>query len=964
MPTKEELEDLEEDIESVEEEEENLDESSQPSTSESKPPQEEAVEESSSEQPYSSGYDPIRSDLPKADVDMDVGSTEDIDKDLQDVDNTFSQEPESPEEPQQPPSEEEPQEDKGAWDYETEREKEAGYPVEEKKEEETSPYSEMSKRFIQRTPEGEVEHPEEEEEETYETPGLEKIPEIVEESYQELVEEKTKPEFTFETMPERLYSQGGLVFWRPTEFYYWYLFTKRQFEERGIPYTEEELRKFARERHKAYMMFRDFEEVLKEVDQTKLEGIDVESIRREFEKFLFSPPAFILTRKELHEKAMSKLIELEKDLEKYLSPQELPGVMASLHSELEYALEKYFPTPEIPEDTLAGKGIAWTKGLPPVIREAAQFGVGIFGPLEEYREMGNYLGIQQPNVPTMLGGMISGMVTGSTEEIRMVEKYPAYAVGTLVGEVVWDYLLGKAAAKGISKFFGWIESKVPKTPEGKWIVKHYPPVTRNVLKFLEKTKKFLVHEKKVAEVLEDVKGRGVFFMDLDEGIRGATKSFIRVSKKELDDLADASRLLGKGDILVGEYKEARGFLSKAGDVKFAARSLEKFEMPEIGDIVEFTRRLKEIGADEGIMFRFVDEEGVRVPSIIEVHPGKKGIKVTAFTPTALFEDELPLKYLEEGMEAFKYEFKPRGIKFKPEEDFFDIKPPSEDAGFDEWYKYWTKRLEIGKKKYGLGKPSAVEDVDEVLKRFMDQLEEGKKKYGLGGRGEGLPEGYSATILSSDSQQLIQFIRNASRGSEGVDITNILLGVTTETKPVDIVIPKITPSLLSKPSVSLIDVELPRIDLSLEGEEKISVVSRTKPIIFISEEKEGRRMTFKPTIPSRTPEITFPYELDFPNISWFEEELPFETPKQTTPLVPKVTPDLSPPPPTGKGKEDLAPPIPPILLPPGGGYIGGRQRSGLWRKWVSTWFGGIEDFLIGKKRQSYRRKKHKRRRKKK
>jgi len=40
---------------------------------------------------------------------------------------------------------------KGAWDYETEREKEAGYPVEEPKEE--SPYSIMSRKFIQRVPE-------------------------------------------------------------------------------------------------------------------------------------------------------------------------------------------------------------------------------------------------------------------------------------------------------------------------------------------------------------------------------------------------------------------------------------------------------------------------------------------------------------------------------------------------------------------------------------------------------------------------------------------------------------------------------------------------------------------------------------------------------------------------------------------------------------------------------------------
>ena len=40
---------------------------------------------------------------------------------------------------------------KGAWEYETEREKEAGYPVEEPKEE--SPYSIMSRKFIQRVPE-------------------------------------------------------------------------------------------------------------------------------------------------------------------------------------------------------------------------------------------------------------------------------------------------------------------------------------------------------------------------------------------------------------------------------------------------------------------------------------------------------------------------------------------------------------------------------------------------------------------------------------------------------------------------------------------------------------------------------------------------------------------------------------------------------------------------------------------
>ncbi|RLE79914.1 MAG: hypothetical protein DRJ36_02780, partial [Thermoprotei archaeon] len=240
-------------------------------------------------------------------------------------------------------------------------------PTEEPKEE--SPYSIMSKKFISRTPESELEHPT--------AVGTSPVEKIVEESYQKLVEEKTRPEFTLETMPERIYSEGNLVFWRPTEYYYWYLLTKRQFEERGIPYTEEELKKFARERHRVYTEYMEFLEVLPKIDQSKLEGIDLKSLRRDVERFLFSPPAVILTRKELHQLSMEKLLKLEEDIMKTAHPQEVPGIMASLHSELEYALEKYFPTPDIPESTLAGKGIAWTKGLPPMVREVAQFGVGI-----------------------------------------------------------------------------------------------------------------------------------------------------------------------------------------------------------------------------------------------------------------------------------------------------------------------------------------------------------------------------------------------------------------------------------------------------------------------------------------------------------------------------------------------------------------------------------------------------------
>jgi len=854
---------------------------------------------------------------------------------------------------------------KGAWEYETEREKEAGYPVEEitsnipTKPKEKSPYSIMSKKFISRTPESELEHP-------TAVGTSSPVEEIVEESYRELLEEKTAPEFTFETMPERIYSEGNLVFWRPTEYYYWYLFTKRQFEERGIPYSEEELKKFARERHRVYTEYMEFLEVLPKIDKSKLKGIDLESLRRDVEKFLFSPPAVILTRKELHQLSMEKLLKLEEDIMKTAHPQEVPGIMASLHSELEYTLEKYFPTPDIPEDTLAGKGIAWTKNLPPILREVAQFGVGIFGPLEEYRELGNYLGIPQPNVPTMLGGMISGMF-GSTEEIRMVEKYPAYAIGTLAGEVVWDYLLGKAAAKGIQKFFGWVESKVPKTPEGRWIVAHYPPVTRRVLRGLERMKKFLIQEKQVADILEEVRGRGVFFMDYEEGIRGATKSFLKITTKEMDELVDSSRLLKSGDVLVGEYAEARGFLSKSGEMKFATRTLENFEMKDIGDIAEFTRRLKEVGAEEGIMFKFIEEEGVRVPNILEIRPTKGGIQVTRFTPTALFEEEFPLKYFEEGTEAFKYRFEPRGIKIKPEEDILDLKPPSEGADFDEWYRYWTKKLEVGKMKYGLGKPSGVEDIDELMRKFTRQLEEGKAKYGF--RGEP-PEGLTAVGVG-EQQQILTFMRGMSREISSVDFSNLILGIRRVSRTSTIPMIKL-PSVsvpTSKELISEVLLEEPKLDTKLKEEveeilkptTRIPVKITTEPILSIRKKREGRRM--RPDF-SAIEDLSV-HDIFTPSIS--PPEIVSVSPKElsiTAPdeiLIPKEEEITVPP--VEEGLTKSAPPLIPPLPSLGGGFIGGSRTIGRWKRWTSKWF-DVESLFLGKSKISRKRKSKKRKKKRK
>jgi len=559
------------------------------------------------------------------------------------------------------------------------------------------------------------------------------------------------------------------------------------------------------------------------------------------------------------------------------------------------------------------------------------------------------------------------MITGSTEEIRMAEKYPAYATGTVIGEVIWDYLLGKAVAKGISKFFGWVESKVPKTPEGKWIVTHYPPVTRRVLKGLEKMKKFLIQEKQVADILEEVRGRGVYFMDYEEGIRGTSRSFLKITTKEMDELVDSSRLLKSGDVLVGEYIEARGFLSKGGEMKFATRALESFEMKDIGDIAEFTRKLKEVGAEEGIMFKFVEEEGVRVPSILEIRPTKGGIQVTRFTPTALFEEKLPLKYLEEGTETFKYRFEPRGIKIKPEEDILDLKPPSEGADFDEWYRYWTKKLEIGKQKYGLGKAPEVEDIDNILKRFTRQLEEGKAKYGFKGEP---PEGFTA-VTAGESQQLLTFIRGMSKETSSVDFSNLILGIRRVSRVTSI--PMIKMPSISIPSsrelISKVVLEEPKLDTKLKEEVeeilkpevKIPVKISTEPILSIRKKREGRRM--RPDF-SAIEDLSV-HDIFTPSIS--PPEIVSVSPKElsiTTPdeiLIPKEEEITVPP--VEEGLTKSAPPLIPPFPSLGGGFIGGSRVFGRWRRWTSKWF-DVESLFLGKSKISRRRKSKKRKKKRK
>jgi len=606
--------------------------------------------------------------------------------------------------------------------------------------------------------------------------------------------------------------------------------------------------------------------------------------------------------------------------------------------------------------------------LPPGLRQITEFGAGVVAPFEEYRELGGWIGIPQPNVPTYTGGMITGFLTGSTEELRIATKSPFYTVGTIAGEFISDYLLGKAAAKALGKFFGWVESKVPKTPEGKWIVTHYPPVTRRVLKGLEKMKKFLIQEKHVADILEEVRGRGVYFMDYEEGIRGASRSFLKITTKEMDELVDSSRLLKSGDVLVGEYTEARGFLSKTGEMKFATRALENIEMKDIGDIAEFTRKLKEVGAEEGIMFKFVEEEGVRVPSILEIRPTKGGIQVTRFTPTALFEEKLPLKYFEEGTEAFKYRFEPKGIKIKPEEDILDLKPPSEGADFDEWYRYWTKKLEIGKQKYGLGKSPEVEDIDNILKRFTRQLEEGKAKYGFKG-GES-PEGLTA-VTAGESQQILTFMREVSREVSSVDFSNLILGVRRVSRTSTIPMIKL-PSVsvpTSKELISEVLLEEPKLDTKLKEEveeilkptTKIPVKITTEPILSIRKMREGRRMRpdFSAIEDLSVHDIFTPSVSPPEIVSVSPKELSITTPDEI--LVPKEEEITVPP--VEEGLTKSAPPLIPPLPSLGGGFIGGSRTIGRWKRWTSKWF-DVESLFLGKSKISRKRKSKKRKKKRK
>ena len=960
--------------------------------------------------------------------------------------------------------------------------------VEEPKPED--PYSIMARKFIQRTPEGEVKHPEGE---IYKTPGLDTVPSIVEESYQKLVEEKTAPEFTFETMPKVLSS--GAVHYKPDEYYYWYLLTKRQFEKRGIPYTEEELKKLAWEKYQTYMKYKEFEEVigsygdlekvlgarwqqfravkdefLKTIGEAQLriekamgeldlspeeveflkylekkygtlrnlnvmtpeekeklrkivwetlekQGVDVTpeilqlnlptvlsayrrllkyqeflkkryeegmerfehlekllreysekvanfdewvkefgdlgKLREEVEKFLFSPPIITITRGELYRLSMEKLLDIEKVIMETAHPQEVPGLLASLHAELGYELEKYFPTPDISEDTLAGKGIAWTKGLPPIIREVAQFGVGIFGPLEEYRELGNYLGIPQPNVPTMLGGMVSGMF-GSTEEIRMVEKYPAYAVGTLVGEVVWDYLLGKAAAKGVQKFFNWIEAKVPKTPEGKWITVHYPPLTRRVLKGLEKLKKFLIHEKTIAKTIEEVRDLGLYKFDLEEGIEGISKSFIKIGKKEVDDILDV-RLLKSGDIVGGELREARKFIPEVGEPSFALRYVPKYERIDLGDIAEFARRMEDIGAEEGIMFKLVEEEGVRVPQIFDIRVGEGGLEVTRYTPTVTFE-KFPVKFIEEGTEEIFGKFKPEYIKIKPE-DVEDFLRPPKGSDFDEWLRYYEKKLELGKQKYGLKPP---EGVDLRPPKVEDTIF--RPGRGGGGGAGGL------TAVGAGQQGVLSLIKRISGEVPQVDITDLVLGARRVSKAVTIPVVKI-PSITipsSKGLVSEVEVEVPRVKISekpvLDLEVKdlskflLPVKIRYEPILSIRPMRKAVGKFVKmPSIATPSPKL-FTSTLTGLKVGTSELVMPKVLEREISQL-------LSPPATSTVETKTTPPLIPPIRFL-GGGGIGGSKYFGRWRKWISKWFDiNIGSILLPRPRRSKKRSKKGRKRKK-
>jgi len=918
------------------------------------------------------------------------------------------------------------------------------------------------------------------------------VEEIVEKSYEEVIEEKTRPEYTLETMPKVLPS--GEVYFKPEEYYYWHLLTEQQFKERGIPYTEEEVKTLARKRYETYMEFRELEESLgsyrledleetlktrkeelelfktefleeiektesrleeikKELDLTpeeiaflrelkakygllgrihamtpeeraKLEKIvketlekkgvevtpatlqanlltvlgaytklleseailkrryelglkefeelerqikayeeqirrleewerglgDITKLRQEVEKFLFSPPTVILTREELYQRSMEKLLGIEKEIEKKVHPQELPGVMASLHSELEYALEKYFPTPDIPESTLVGKGMSWIKNLPPVIREGAQFGVGIFAPLEEFRELGNYLGVPQPNVPTMLGGMVSGMITGSTEEIRMVEKYPAYAIGTLVGEVVWDYLLGKAVARGVQKIFDWIEAKVPKTPEGKWITVHYPPVTRRVLRGLEKLKNLLIEQKQIAKTIEEIRDLGLYRFDLEEGIEGISKSLIKIGRKELDEISDL-RLLRKGDIVGGELREVRKFIPKVGEPSSGLRYIPSYERIDLGDIAEFTRRLEKLGAKEGIMFRITEEEGVRVPQLLDIRIGKKGLEVTRYTPTISFET-LPTRFIEEGVEEFLGRFKPEYIKIKPEDLEDVLRKPPKGADWDEWLKYYRKKLEIGKKKY------AVKPPEELGLRPPKVEEDIFKKFKFKGRRPSV-EGLTAVSVSEDMKQLLKTVQKTEGIEELVIKTPSILSITTKrvtrvpTLPLTLPIPrvrglegrKLLDVEVEEPKIKI--TEKPVLDLELEELERVllPVKIRYKPTLSIKEmRKTVGGFTRIPSFIAPSPKL----------FTFTPSGLKMGTSELVSPktLERELSQILSPPVISTVETKTTPPVIPPILFPPGGAY---PRRFGItkWRKWVSKWF-NIEPILLPKPRRTRKR----------
>ncbi|RLG02701.1 MAG: hypothetical protein DRN54_04125 [Thaumarchaeota archaeon] len=704
-----------------------------------------------------------------------------------------------------------------------------------------------------------------------------------------------------------------------------------------------------------------YEEQVRKLEEWERGLGDITKIKQEVEKFLFSPPVITITPEEVRGKAIAKLTAVtEEDIKELVThPQLAVREKEEYYTLLEKALEKYFPT-KFPEDTLTGQMMKFAEKLPTGVREVVEFGAGVVAPFEEWREMGGWFGFEQPNVPTYTGGMISGFLAGSTEELRIATKRPAYTAGTIVGEFIQDYLLGKAIAKGLAKFFGWVESKVPKTPEGRWIVTHYPPITRRVLRGLEKLKNLLIEQKQIAKTIEEVRDIGVYRFDLEEGIEGISKSLIRIAEKDIGDIVEDLRLLKKGDIVGGELKEARKFIPEdiGKTPSFALRYEPTYERIDLGDIAEFTRRMEKLGAKEGIMFRAVEREGIRVPQLFDIRIGKKGLMVTRYTPTITFE-KFPVKFIEEGTEEFLGRFKPEYIKIKPEdvEDF--LKKPPEGASWDEWYKYYQKKLEIGKRKYAVKPP----EVPEEIKLKPPEVEEDVFRT-IKGRGATDVEGLTAVSVSEDMKQLLKVVQRTEGIEELTLRTPSILGITTRrtvrtpTLPLTLLIPR---------------VGVKERELLLEVEEEKPKVEE-KPVLDIKLEELGReffipvRIRYKPTLSFREISRSLGGFTRVPGVYTPSPKLftptavkPTTRIRQAELTVPKLLelettqtlPSLS----TGV-EEKIVPPIIPPLFLPGGAY---PRKFGItrWRRWISEWF-GFEPRIL--KAKSKTKTKGKRRRK--